>query len=595
MSNTSPKPSSTALYKRLLGYAFKYKSFFVLGTFGFLLFSGMETILIMTVEFFFDALENRTSARLSFLPPEITGQLLFVPSLIVFLAIFRGLGSYMGNFYISRVGLSVVNDLRKEVFSHMVGLPQHYYDKNNSGELVALIIYNIDQVTRSVTDAVKILFRDGLSLLFILGLLIYYNWKLTLVFFAVTPVLAGLVYLASRYFLRISRKIQQAIGMVTHIATESFQGIKLVKSFRGENYEKNRFMHAANENLRFATKFERVKAIQTPVLHIIIAFALATIILLVLLFWNDTPAAAIAYVSAAGLIAKPFRSLTSINSTIQKGIAAAETIFSALDHELETNTGNKLLENPKGKIEFKNAVFSYNETETAIKGLNLVIEPGETIALVGESGSGKSTLANLLLRFYDLSDGEILIDGLPIQEIELGNLRTNIALVNQQAILFHNSIRANIAYGEDLKNATEDEIQAAAENAYATSFIDGMEQGFDSNIGEAGDKLSGGQRQRLTIARALLKNAPILILDEATSALDNDSEKKIQDALDQLKQGRTTIIIAHRLSTIENADKIAVMDKGRLVELGNHASLINKGGHYASLYNKSLNTDEDSA
>ena len=589
MSSPASNSSSTSYqqYKRLLRYAYRFKVFFAIGIAGFFLYSGAQAMLAMTVEFFFDALQGNISTRIDFLPATLTTSMFFVPAVVVVVSLFRGLGAYFGNFYLALVGLKVVNGLRKDVFAHMLYLPQSYYDKHSSGELVSLIIYNIEQVTNSVTEAVKILVRDGLQVAFVLALLLYYNWKLTLVFFAVAPLLAGLIYVASRYFLRTSRKIQHAVGRVTHIATESFQGIKLVKSFRGEKYENARFQDAANDNLRFATKFERVKSIQTPVLHLIVSCALAAIMLLVLLFWDSTPAAAVAYVTAAGMIAKPFRSLTNVNAIIQRGIAASETIFSTIDLPQQIDSGTTELHDVKGHIEIKGLSFGYNSEELALDNFSLEINPGETVALVGESGSGKSTLANLLLRFYTAEKGEILIDGQTISDISLASLRANIALVNQNTVLFDDAVSANIAYGEDLETATLDQVAEAAKHAHAHNFIEELDENYRCNIGESGSRLSGGQRQRLSIARAILKNAPILILDEATSALDNESEKKIQDALETLKQGRTTLVIAHRLSTIVNADKIAVMEKGRIVEIGTHETLLAKSGAYNKLYSLS--------
>ncbi len=573
------------LYKRLLGYAFRYRTFFIISIIGFMLFAGMEALMVQLTEFFLNNLEGRPTERLTFIPAEIRSSLYFVPVAIVVLAMLRGVGAYLGNFYMGRVGLSVVNDLRQAVFSHMVHLPQKYFDDKNSGELVSLIIYNIEQVTGSVTRASKILFQDGLSVIFLLGFLLYYDWQLTLIFTAVIPILAGLIYFASRYFRRVSRKIQRAVGKVTHIATESFQGIKLVKSYNGEHYENQRFKDATNENLRFGIKYERVGAAQTPVLHIVIASALAVLFLLVLLFWEDTAAAAVAYVTYAGMIAKPFRNLSTVNAIIQRGLAAAETIFGTLDTTPAKDNGTKSLESVDGAIEFNNVSFHYQQDQHALSELSLSIKPGQTVALVGPSGSGKSTIANLLLRFYDPQQGSITIDGQNITELSLKSLRQNIALVNQQTILFNDSVKANIAYGNDYCNIDTERAVEAANNAYAHHFIAELEHSYETEIGEAGDKLSGGQRQRIAIARALYKNAPILVLDEATSALDNESEKQIQSALDNLKQGRTTLIIAHRLSTIENADKIVVLEKGKIVEQGTHQQLLAENGAYAGLYN----------
>lgn len=588
MTDPANSPKSSRLYRRLLAYALSYKIFFVVSILGFALFAGMEAVLAMMLEFFINTLEDKPTDKFNFLPAAVTASIFFVPVAVVILSVLRGIGTFLGNFYMGRLGLGVVNDLRKQVFAHMIYLPQSFFDKKNSGELVSLIIYNIEQVTGSVTNAVRTLIRDGFSLIAYLILLFYYNWKLTLVFFAVAPILASLIYIASKYFRRVSRKIQTAFGKVTHIATESFQGIKLVKSYGGEHYEKKRFNQAADENLQFSTKFERVSALQTPILHVVIATSLGVLFFLVLLFWQGTAAEAVVYVSVAGLIAKPFRQLSQVNSIIQRGLAAAETIFTTLDYPLELDSGKGELRNIKGKISFAGVSFAYSESENeaaALDNVSFTVEPGTTVALVGGSGSGKTTIANLLLRFYDPASGVIAIDDTPVQTLSLANLRSHIALVNQQTILFNDNVTANIAYGEENNSIDSNKISAAAQNAYARNFIESMSEGFDTLIGEDGARLSGGQRQRIAIARALYKDAPILILDEATSALDNESEKQIQTALEKLKRNRTTLVIAHRLSTIENADKIIVLDKGKVVETGTHNELLVRGGYYASLHN----------
>ncbi|MFT5082533.1 MAG: subfamily B ATP-binding cassette protein MsbA [Lentisphaeria bacterium] len=583
MPQTNPAQTN-GLYRRLLGYAFVYKAYFALAVLGFALFAAMEASLIKIVKFFIQQLQGDPTDPLLFIPSDVTGSIYFVPVAIVVLSVFRGIGSYLGNFHMSKIGLQVVNVLRKNVFSQLVYLPLSFYDQRNSGELVSLIIYNIEQVTGSVTEAIKILMRDGFSVLFILFFLLSINWKLTLVFFSIAPLLGSIIYLASRYFRKTSRRIQSTVGQVTHIATETFKGIRLVKSFRGEKYENKRFAIAADNNLRLSTKYARVNALQTPIMHIIIALALSVIFFLVIYFRSGDAADAVVYVIYAGAIAKPFRQLSTINSIIQKGMAASETIFAAIDHAPEIDSGKTDFVAVHGRIEFNDVSFGYSGDNKALDKLNLTIEPGETVALVGESGSGKTTIASLLLRFYRANQGSILIDGTPISDISLASLRRNVALVNQQTILFNDSISANIAYGEDAEANNQEEIIAAAKNAYAKQFIEKLDKGFDTRVGEDGALLSGGQRQRLAIARALLKNAPILILDEATSALDNESEKQIQKALETLKNGRTTLIIAHRLSTIEKADKIVVLDKGRVIEVGNHNTLMALGGAYANLH-----------
>lgn len=579
--NTLPQQG---LYRRLLSYAFRYKGFLCLSVIGFVLFASMETAIVATMEFFIDRLEGRDSDPLFNLSSEMTSSIYFVPIAVIILAFFRGIGSYLGNYFMSRVGLNVINTLRKSVFAHMLYLPQNFFDERNSGELVSLIIYNIDQVTGSVTTAIKILFRDGFSVLFFLGAMLYINWQLTLVFFVIAPILGGVIYIASNYFRKTSRRLQNAIGLVTHISTEALQGIKLVKSYMGEEYENTRFASAANKNLTLSTKFELVKALQTPVLHFIIAVALACIFYLVMKIWDGDSSDAVVYVSFAGMIAKPFRQLSTVNAVIQRGIAAAETIFHVIDYQPEIDRGKKSLEHVRGEIRFENVSFAYHEDAQALSNINLTIHPGETVALVGASGSGKTTIASLLLRFYNTSAGTIKIDDVAISDIRLENLRANIALVTQQTILFNDSVRANIAYGKELQNIPDHDIQNAARDAYADHFIADLDQGFDTEVGEDGALLSGGQRQRLSIARGILKNAPILILDEATSALDNESEKQIQNALEKLQSGRTTLVIAHRLSTIEKADRIVVLEKGEIVEIGDHASLLAKGGYYANLH-----------
>lgn len=564
---------NSVLYRRLLGYAARYRKFFVISVIGFVIFSAMEAAMAKLMEYFVRGLETRD-----------TQLMVMVPVAVVLARILHGVGYYFGNFYISKVGLGVVNDLRKELFTSLVYLPNRFYDGRTSGELVSLLIYNIQQVTGSVTNAVKVAMRDGFSVIALLGFMFYMNWLLTLCFLLIAPVLVGLVALASRYFRGLSRRMQVSMGGITHIANEALQGFRLVRSFLGQRYEAERFSRASDENTALATKYERVAALQGPAFHVVIAIDLAIMLFLVMWLWQDDVGSAVAYLTAATMIAKPLRSLSSINETIQKGLAAAETIFEVIDLPPEPDQGQQELTVDQGRIELRNACFRYNAEAIGLQDVNLVVEPGQTVALVGRSGSGKSTLANLLMRFYELDSGSILIDGQDITQVTLQSLRQQIALVNQQTVLFNDSVARNIAYGLSGENATADEIQRAARHAHALEFIERLPLGFDTQVGEDGARLSGGQKQRLAVARALLKDAPILVLDEATSALDNESEKAIQAALETLQQGRTTLVIAHRLSTIESADKIVVMDSGRIVECGSHRELLALQGQYASLH-----------
>jgi subfamily B ATP-binding cassette protein MsbA len=376
------------------------------------------------------------------------------------------------------------------------------------------------------------------------------------------------------------------MGHVTHVANESIQGYRLVRSYGGEQYEQHRFHNASDENTKQGIKFNKVQAIQTPVLQFIVALALAAIMFFVLYMANESGATAgdlVAYVVAAGLIAKPVRNLTQVNSSIQRGLAAAESIFGLLDQALEKNTGTVDIKRVSGRIEFSHVNFSYEDDRPVLRDINLTIEPGETIAVVGRSGSGKSTLASLLLRFYECTSGAIKFDEYDVGVLDIDCLRRQIALVNQQVVLFNDTVANNIAYGQ-LADVDLAAVEKAAARANALDFINALPEGLQAIVGEDGARLSGGQRQRIAIARAILKDAPILILDEATSALDTESERAIQDALEAVMAGRTTIIIAHRLSTIEKADRIIVMDDGQIVEQGTHQQLIELGGKYTKLH-----------
>jgi subfamily B ATP-binding cassette protein MsbA len=450
-----------------------------------------------------------------------------------------------------------------------------------------MITYNVNQVSTAATQAVKVLFREGLMVITLMAYLLYQNWQLTVLFVLISPVLGGLVSLASKHFRRLSEKMQASMGQVTHVTNEAIQGYRIVRSYGGESYEHRRFHDASDTNTTQGMKYSFVDAIQTPVLQFIIAAALAGIMFLVLYMARSSQATTgelVAYVTAAGLIAKPVRTLSEVNAIIQRGIAAAQSIFDMLDKPLEENKGSVEVERVKGRIELRNVNFGYESGKNILNDINLTIQPGETVALVGRSGSGKSTLTSLLLRFYDVGSGQILLDDVELRDFELGCLRRQIALVNQNVVLFNDTVARNIAYGQLADDVEDQAIDKAARDAHAMEFIEALPEGMQTIVGEDGTRLSGGQRQRLSIARALLKDAPILILDEATSSLDTESERTIQDALEAVMVGRTTLVVAHRLSTIEKADRIVVMDKGSIIEQGTHAELITKAGHYARLY-----------
>ena len=547
-----------------------------------MLYSGSQPLLAEVTGWLTNAAYTKDAQAVYLIPISLLG-IYFV----------RGIGGFIGTYFLAKVSYSIVHTLRVEMFNKLVLLPNSYYEQNNSGHLISMITFNVAQVTGAATDAIKVIVREGITVIALLAYLFYSNWQLSLTFLAITPLIAFVVSFASKRFKKLSKKIQVTMGDITHISSEAINGYKEVKSFGGESYEQERFFDASKKNYRQNMKMVMTSAINTPVLQMIVASALAALVFLALSFLSEMePDAFISYIVAAGLLPKPIRQLSEVNSTIQKGIAAAESVFMILDEEAEQDKGTLEAKSIKGRLEFKNVHFAYPQTEkVVINSLNLVIEPGQTVAFVGRSGSGKSTLVSLISRFYDVKEGDVLLDDQSLSNYTLKSLREQISLVTQDVTLFNDTLEKNIAYGALSHFGREDVIQAA-ESAYAMEFISEQSDGIDTLIGEDGVLLSGGQRQRLAIARALLKNSPILILDEATSALDSESEQKIQAALENVMRGRTTLVIAHRLSTIENADLIVVMDKGSIIEMGSHDELIEHEGFYNQLHKKQFDDNE---
>ena len=517
-----------------------------------------------------------------------------MPLLFVLLFFSRGLLTVLSTLAMTTVSSRVVMDIRRQLFGQLMVLPRTYLDNQSVGNLISKITYNVTMVSSSTTTALVVLVQDSLAIVGLLCWMFYLDWKLSLVFFLIVPVAAGLIKLAAKRLRRLSRSLQDEMGNMTQTLQEGITGNKVIKIFGGQDAEKKRFHRINNLVRRLEIKMKTASSLNVSAVELLAAIALAIIIYLASIKASQgemTVGGFISFFAAMAMLFAPAKRLTKVNEQLQLGLAAAESIFDLLGTKPEHDPGKINLQQAQGHLTFKHVHFRYDEnSKDALNDINLDITPGKTIALVGQSGSGKSTLVNLLSRFFDISEGEILLDNININDLTLTSLRKQLSLVSQEIVLFDDSIINNIAYG-DMSDCTEEEIMAAAEAAHITEFVKNLPDGMQTRIGDNGLKLSGGQRQRIAIARALLKQAPVLIFDEATSALDTESERFIQDALDQLRKGRTSIIIAHRLSTIKNADVIVVMEKGKIIEMGNHDELLEKNGTYSKLYQMQFATN----
>jgi subfamily B ATP-binding cassette protein MsbA len=568
-------PKRTTLL-RLLRYLKPYWWALALVVLGFAINAGTEIWVAKLLQYITDAINQGDQSK----------QNLF-PLLIITLFFVRGLGSFLGNYYSALVSRNLVYELRVEVFNKLLRLPSSFYLANPAGTISSKLIFDVEQVTAASTESMKTLLRDGLTVLALIGFLLYSNWRLTLILFLVLPPILWLIRIASKRYLRLSKGIQETMGDVSHITNEVIGGYQVVKNYGGQAYEAERFDKTSKKNLLQGMKVVVTNSINTPAVQLLMAIAMSVVVWLALrpsVINNISAGEFISYIAAAGLLSKPVRSLTDINQKLQKGIAAGESIFALLDEPEEKDTG-VISSALTGEMKLDNVSLIYPDSTVALRDFTLDIRAGETVALVGRSGAGKSSLVNLLTRTLSTSAGQITLDGMPIEDIKLESLRAQIAMVNQQVVLFNTTVFNNIAYGS-LANKRQSEVERAAKDAFAHDFIMKMPNGYQSEIGAEGLQLSGGQRQRLSIARALLKDAPILILDEATSALDNESEHYIQQALDNVMKNRTTLVIAHRLTTIESADRIAVLDAGQIVELGTHTELMQLQGYYAQMYDR---------
>lgn len=508
--------------------------------------------------------------------------------IVVGLIFARGLTSFISGYCLAWVSGKVVMTMRQKVFKHLMFMPVTFFDQNSSGRLLSRITYDSEQVASSSANALQSVVREGFYILFLVSTMFYYSWRLSLVLFLIGPIIAILIRFVSKRFRALSRNMQESMGSMTESAEQMLRGHKVVLSFGGQKVEEARFVQTSNDMRRKGMKMMAASAISDPIIQVIASLALAVVLFLAGSpeIMGDTLTAGefAAVIGALMGILRPLKTLTNVNAQFQRGMAACQTLFTLFDLPTENDKGDYETKRTKGNIEFKNVNFTYHgKDEPALKNISFSLPAGKTLALVGRSGSGKSTIANLLTRFYEIDSGEIRLDGRNIQDYRLNNLREQCAIVSQQVHLFNDTIANNIAYAAQGKYSREQIIEAA-KAAYAMEFIEKLPQGLDTMIGENGVSLSGGQRQRLAIARALLRNSPVLVLDEATSALDTESERAIQAALDELQKDRTVLVIAHRLSTIENADEILVIDQGKIIEQGSHQTLLAQNGAYKQLH-----------
>ncbi|MEN8615775.1 lipid A export permease/ATP-binding protein MsbA [Shewanella baltica] len=594
---TSPKDEMWTVFKRLLGYIKQMKGMFMLSVAGLIIYGLVDAAFIAFIGPFIDkgfsggapaAVTNGIALPTSEGFHANNDVLMMAPLVVILMFSLRGFANFVSTYGISYMSARLIMDMRQQVFEHYLSLPVSYMDKENTGNLISKVTFDTEQIARASGSALISIVRDSVTVLGMLALMFYNSWKLSLCILVIGPIMGMVIAVVSRRFRKVSKQIQTAMGGVSATTEQMIKGHKNVLAFGGQETEATRFAKVNDQNRHQNMKLAVAQAISQPLIMIIGSFALAFVLYAASLdsMKADLTAGTFATILGAMMaMLQPIKNLTRVNAEFQRGIAACTTVFELLDTLPESDTGTYTVERAKGHLRFDKVCFTYDSQDRrALEDVDFEIKPGQTLALVGRSGSGKSTIASLVTRFYTgLESGDILLDDVSIYDYSLKSLRNQVALVSQQVTLFNDTIANNIAYAYP-GEATREQIIEAATLAYAMEFIDQLPQGLDTQVGENGVLLSGGQRQRIAIARAMLRDAPVLILDEATSALDTESEKAIQKGLDNLRQNRTSVVIAHRLSTIESADQILVVDQGRIVERGTHQSLLELNGMYAKLY-----------
>jgi subfamily B ATP-binding cassette protein MsbA len=588
-SSNKEKESGIKIYRRLLSHVTPYWAVFIFSVCGMAFYSVTDAAFAYLMKPLLDD---------GFVKQDPT-IIIWLPIFVIVIFSVRMISGFISTYFMNVVARNVIRDLRKLMFDHIIDLPVPYFDNSSPGKITSKLVYDVEQLAAAASNVITILIRDSLSVIVLLSWMVYLSPMLTAILLITLPLLAILILYVSKRFRRIGHRIQSSMGDVSHVVEEAINGNRVVKMFGGQKYEREQFDEINSYNRKQQLKLEFTNSISTPFIQLILSFAFAFIIYMATSQGEQDIISAgsfVSFLTAMIALMQPIKRITTVNAKIQIGIAAAHSIFEFIDSEVEEDTGTLKLDKVEGRIHFKNIDFSYrtnddkNSGSLILNNINLEIQANQSVAFVGHSGGGKSTLINLLPRFYNVVKGEITLDNINIKEFSLNELRKNISLVSQQVTLFNDTIESNIAYGA-LESTSQEDIVSAAKAAHAMEFIDKFPEGMQTHVGDNGVLLSGGQRQRIAIARAILKDAPVLILDEATSALDTNSERHIQAAIKNLMKNRTTLVIAHRLSTIEDVDKIIVIDSGKIREQGTHKELLKAKGIYANLYELQFSND----